>query len=187
MLNILSILSIVAVLLTAGPATPIPAQAAAACQVDYQVVEDWGSGFTAEIIVTNNNQEAVKDWTLTWTFPGDQRINNLWEGTLSRDGRSVSVSNADWNTQMEAGGTASFGFLASYSGVNQIPTGFTLNGQPCSDSTSPPETPFSDPAPAPPPRPKPKPATTEPTRRRQLTRPLYRTLHRWQQLGRPST
>jgi hypothetical protein len=43
----------------------------------------------------------------------------------------VSVANTAGNPTINPGGTASFGFQASYSGTNTDPASFTLNGAPC--------------------------------------------------------
>ncbi|NKY82064.1 cellulose 1,4-beta-cellobiosidase, partial [Nocardiopsis dassonvillei] len=45
-------------------AVPAPASAAAGCEVDYQL-NDWGSGFTASVEITNLG-DAVNGWTLEW-------------------------------------------------------------------------------------------------------------------------
>jgi len=39
-----------------------------------------------------------------------------------------------YNASIPAGGSASFGFQASYSGTNSAPASFTLNGAACSGS-----------------------------------------------------
>jgi cellulose 1,4-beta-cellobiosidase len=74
----------------------------------------------------------VNGWTLAWTFPGDQKITNLWNGSYTQNGASVSVKDAGYNANIPPnGGTTSFGFNLSYTGTNSKPTSFTLNGVPC--------------------------------------------------------
>src|SRR5919197_1831748 len=60
-----------AALLAAAMVAGLPgsAPAAVACRVDYSV-NQWATGFTAQLQVTNNTA-AVTGWTLTWTFGGD--------------------------------------------------------------------------------------------------------------------
>ncbi|MBN1171454.1 MAG: cellulose binding domain-containing protein, partial [Micromonosporaceae bacterium] len=65
-------------------------------------------------------------------FPGDQKITNSWNAAVTQSGTSVTATNASYNGSIPSGGTVSFGFQASYSGVNANPTGFTLNGTACS-------------------------------------------------------
>jgi endoglucanase len=103
----------------------------ATCTVAYSM-NDWGSGFTANVVITNNSSTAVNGWTLTWTFPGNQKITNLWNGSYTQSGTSVSVTNLGYNANIPAGGgSVNFGFNANYSGTNAKPTNFKLNGTAC--------------------------------------------------------
>ena len=98
----------------------------------YVVQNDWGSGATVNVIITNNSGAAISGWTLAWTFPGNQKISNLWNGSYTQSGTSVSVTNLSYNNSIASnGGTVSFGFQLSYSGSNAKPTDFILNGVSC--------------------------------------------------------
>jgi len=100
--------------------------------VNYVIVNDWGAGATIDVMITNNTSSTVNGWELEWTFPGNQQISNLWGGSYTQTGASVSVENLDWNGHIAAnGGSENFGFNINYSGVNAVPTDFTLNGIPC--------------------------------------------------------
>jgi hypothetical protein len=102
------------------------------CSVAYTKPNDWGAGFTANVVITNNGSTAINGWTLAWTFPGNQTITNLWNGSYTQIGQSVSVANLSYNNLIPAnGGTTSFGFNANYSGANNTPAVFTLNGIAC--------------------------------------------------------
>ena len=104
------------------------------CAVTY-AMNDWGSGFTANLTITNNSATPINGWTLAWSFPGNQVITNLWNGSYTQSGKSVSVVNASHNAGISAnGGTANFGFNANYSGANAAPASFTLNGVVCGGS-----------------------------------------------------
>jgi hypothetical protein len=98
---------------------------------------DWGTGATVSVTITNNGATAINGWTLGWTFPGNQKIANLWNGSYTQNGASVSVSNQSYNSTIPAGGTVSFGFNISYSGTNAKPTSFTLNGSSSGATASP--------------------------------------------------
>ncbi|QUX31371.1 cellulose binding domain-containing protein [Nocardiopsis akebiae] len=114
-----------------------PAQAAPICSVDYQL-NDWGSGFTAEVSVTNE-ADSVSDWTLGWEFSGNQRISNSWSAQVSQSGSSVTASGPSWAPGLASGQTATFGFQATYSGTNEVPADFTLNGLDCAGEDEEPE------------------------------------------------
>jgi cellulase/cellobiase CelA1 len=100
--------------------------------VNYDDSNDWGSGFVANVTITNNGSSAINGWTLAFTFSGNQDITNLWSGVLTQSGANVLVGDAGYNSTINAnGGTASFGFQAAYSGSNIAPTTFALIGVVC--------------------------------------------------------
>ncbi|MGX1026749.1 glycoside hydrolase family 6 protein [Streptomyces sp. SAI-097] len=123
--------------------------AAAACTVDYKVQNDWGSGFTAAVTVTNNGA-ATSNWSLGWSYAGSQKVTNSWNAKVSQSGAAVTAANESYNGTLSTGGSASFGFQATYSGSNAIPATFTLNGVTCNvdggtDPTDPPTDPTDPP------------------------------------------
>jgi endoglucanase len=104
------------------------------CRVAYTVPNDWGSGFTAQLTITNTGGTAINGWTLRFTFAGNQRVTNGWNAAWSQPAGSASVTatNLDYNRTIAAGGSVGdLGFNANYSGGNARPTSFTLNGRPC--------------------------------------------------------
>lgn len=115
---------------------------APACVVDYHV-DQWNNGFVGRVTVTNN-AAPVDGWTLTWTFPGDQRVISGWSADVTQAGKTVTVRNQAFNRGIATGASVQFGFQATYQGSNDAPVDFTLNGVRCND-TSPPSTPPSTP------------------------------------------
>jgi Cellulose binding domain len=105
----------------------------ASCHVSYGATSDWGSGFTAALSVSNTGSIAIDGWRLTWTWPGNQTISGgAWNATASQSGHNVTLTNAAWNAVIPAGGSQTgIGFNANYSGVNQPPSAFYLNGSLC--------------------------------------------------------
>jgi cellulose 1,4-beta-cellobiosidase len=112
------------------PPTATPGTGAA-CSVDYDDSNDWGSGFLGNVTITNNGSSPVNGWMLQFDFPGNQQITNLWNGIYSQSGTAVTVNSAGWNSTISANGSISFGFQAAYSGGNQPPATFMLNGVVC--------------------------------------------------------
>jgi chitodextrinase len=88
----------------------------------YHVDNDWGSGFTATITVTNNGTSSISAWQVTWAWAGNQQITNYWSCTLTQSGKNVTAKNAPFNGTIAAGQSTTFGFQASYSGSNSAPT-----------------------------------------------------------------
>nr|WP_256914695.1 glycoside hydrolase family 48 protein [Streptomyces hilarionis] len=123
-----------------------PAQAAGVqCNVDYKT-NDWGSGFTAELTVTNRGTDAINGWTLTYAYAGNQKLSNGWNGSWSQSGQQVTVSNASYNATIAAGAAVSTGAQFTYSGANAAPASFAVNGTVCVGAHQPPVTVLTSPA-----------------------------------------
>ncbi len=132
-------------------ATPTDPSGSGACAVTYTVTSQWQGGFGATVNVTNRGA-AVSSWRVGWTFGAGQKVDTLWNGTVSQSGSQVTVTNASYNGNLGSGQSTSFGFNGSWSGSNPVPTAFTFNGASCNgdNSTPPPST--TPPTPAHPPR-----------------------------------
>ncbi|MFI8205144.1 glycoside hydrolase family 48 protein [Streptomyces sp. NPDC085937] len=115
-----------------------PARAAAVqCSVDYKT-NDWGSGFTTDLTVTNRGTDVIDGWTLTYSYTGNQRLVNGWNGSWSQSGSTVTVKNAGHNGRIAAGGAVTTGAQFSYSGSNAAPASFAVNGTTCTGTHQPP-------------------------------------------------
>jgi endoglucanase len=108
-----------------------PGDAAGTCSVAYRSVGDWGSGFQGEISVRNTGTTALDGWTLGFSFANGQTIDNMWGGTPTQNGGTVSVTPASYTRTIPAGGTITLGFTASRGTTNTAPTAFTLDGTTC--------------------------------------------------------
>ncbi|GAA4670228.1 cellulose binding domain-containing protein [Phytohabitans rumicis] len=95
---------------TAPPTTTPPP--AGACSATYRTVNSWGGGFQGEVTVRAGTS-AINGWTARWTLASGQTISQLWNGTLSVSGASVTVRNVSWNGSLGANGSTTFGFVAS--------------------------------------------------------------------------
>jgi endoglucanase len=113
---------------TTPPTSTPPANGT--CAFTYHVDNDWGNGFTATVTIRNDGP-AVTGWTTSFHFTGNQHVTNAWNGTLTSAGPTVTVTSAGFNASIPTGGTASFGFQATYSGTNTAPTSGTVNGTSC--------------------------------------------------------
>ncbi|MEU3607754.1 glycoside hydrolase family 48 protein [Streptomyces sp. NPDC035033] len=140
-----AVLSLPLGLLAAGAGAG-PAQAAALqCSVDYKT-NDWGSGFTAELTLTNRGTAALNGWTLTYSYAGDQKLTNGWSGVWSQSGKNVTVTNAGWNGTVAAGAAVTTGGQFTYTGTNAAPTDFAVNGTSCTGAHQPPVAVLTSPA-----------------------------------------
>jgi Glycosyl hydrolase family 48/Cellulose binding domain/Putative Ig domain len=104
---------------------------AGACQVTY-TPDQWQGGFTANITIANTGSSAINGWTLTFTFPGDQKITNAWNGVASQSGENVTITNESYNGTLAAGGgSTSLGFQGTWTNSDASPTSFSVNGTTC--------------------------------------------------------
>ncbi|MGY0065789.1 cellulase family glycosylhydrolase [Streptomyces sp. QTS137] len=101
------------------------------CAVAYRVANEWPGGFQAEVVIRNTGSSAVAGWTLNWTFPGSQRITNMWGGTPVQTGSEVGVASAPYTASIPAAGSVTLGFTATTTGSSPSPSAFTLNGSAC--------------------------------------------------------
>ncbi|MDQ1066385.1 glycoside hydrolase family 6 protein [Streptomyces canus] len=104
--------------------------AAVPCTVDYKVQNQWDTGFTAAVTVTNNTT-AKSSWSLKWSYTGNQKVTSGWNAKISQSGTAVTAANESYNGTLGTGGSASFGFQGTYSGTNAVPATFTLDGVTC--------------------------------------------------------
>ena len=113
----------------------------------YEVSQDWGSGFQAEIELQNLDVVAVNDWTISFDYAAD--ISSIWNAAIvARDGDRYTIENAGWNADLAAGQTVAFGFIGA--GDSTAPSNFLVNGEPIDGLPSQPEPITPDPvAPAP--------------------------------------
>ena len=152
----LALAATTALLGTAAVVTAGTASAAAGCRVAYSVTNQWQGGFGTSITITNLG-DPVTGWTLGFAFPSGQNISQLWNGTYTQTGATVTVRDAGYNAAIATNASTSFGFNGTSTGTNTNPTAFTLNGVTCTGGTTattpPPVTPGTPPpsTPAPPP------------------------------------
>lgn len=108
---------------------------AATCS--YRVDNDWGSGFTASIVITNNTSTAVNGWTVNWKY-NRSSITNLWNANQSGT-NPYTASNLSWNASIQPGQSVTFGFQGNVSGgAAEVPvvTGTVCGGVVSSSSSS---------------------------------------------------
>ena len=114
---------------TTPPVTPTTPPSAG-CQVTY-TVNQWNTGFTANVTVKNTSSSAINGWSLKFTFPSGQAITQAWSSVATQSGSAVTLTNAAWNGSIPAGGSQQIGFNGSHTGTNTAPSSFSLNGTTC--------------------------------------------------------
>jgi hypothetical protein len=100
--------------------SPMPT-GSTACSARYSLVNTWPGGFQGQVAVTNTGSAILNGWTIGWTFPGDQKINDLWNGSYVQSGQAVTVTNASYNGTVAAGGTVTVGFTGTFASNDAPP------------------------------------------------------------------
>ena len=80
-----------------------------AMETQMTVRDDWGTGYCADVTVTNNTCESVT-WNVTVTVDGT--VTHLWNGQFVQWEDSIVVEGDSWNSELEVGRSTSFGFCA---------------------------------------------------------------------------
>ncbi|MEV6876174.1 protein kinase [Amycolatopsis sp. NPDC051128] len=114
---------------TAPAPVPPPARAPGApvlpyragCAARYELTNSWPGGAQARVTVHNEGPARLTGWTVTWELPGGTGIRDLWNGTLTRAGSTVTVTDAGWNAVLEPDASVSFGLNQDGTGEPGIP------------------------------------------------------------------
>ncbi|MGI5156320.1 glycoside hydrolase family 48 protein [Microbispora sp. CA-102843] len=122
-----------------------PASAAVACDVKY-AANSWPGGFTASIDVKNLG-DPISSWTLKFSFPNGQTIQQGWSANWSQSGANVTATSMSWNGSLATGASTNIGFNGSWNGSNNAPTSFSVNGVNCGAAPS--QSPSPSPSPSP--------------------------------------
>lgn len=93
----------------------------------------WSGGFGANMDIVNGGTTAVSGWTLNFQFtPG---IQSLWNGSLTNQGGTDTVTNVSWNGAIPVGGKVTLGFVGVGTLTAASLSRATLNGIPCTINT----------------------------------------------------
>jgi hypothetical protein len=101
------------------------------CHVTYTRNSEWGGGFTAQVTIANTGTTAINGWSLTFTYPGDQKVTSNFNGGFSQSGENVTLTNASYNGTIAAGASITDGFQGTWTSNDTAPSGFSLNGTTC--------------------------------------------------------
>src|SRR4051794_18218866 len=102
--------------------TPGAAHAATAA---ITVHSEGDGGYTAELTIRNTETTPLTGWRVEFDLPAGTTIQSAWNTTTARSGGHWTFTPASWNATVPAGGSVSFGWVASGTGK---PTGCLLGG-----------------------------------------------------------
>jgi hypothetical protein len=105
-----------------------------ACHVTYTLNSAWTgppNGFTAQVTIGNTGTTAITSWSLTFTFPGDEKITANFNGGFSQTGENATLTNASYNGNISPGSSITDGFQGTWTSNHANPTSFAVNGTTC--------------------------------------------------------
>jgi lysophospholipase L1-like esterase len=105
------------------PTSAPPTGQVGTCVATYRLTNNWVTGFQGEVTV-QAGAAPVTGWTVRLALAGGQSIVNLWNGVNTGAAGTISVRNAAYNGSLPAGGSTTFGFVATGNGAT-APTGLT--------------------------------------------------------------
>ncbi|WP_213450379.1 cellulose binding domain-containing protein [Rhizomonospora bruguierae] len=88
----------------------------------------WSTGYVASVAIRNGAGTALVTWRVEFDLPAGASLSSVWGATYTRTGDHYTFRNASWAGNVPPGGTATFGFNATGTG---LPLRCTLNGAPC--------------------------------------------------------
>jgi endo-1,4-beta-xylanase len=102
-----------------------------ACHVTFTNQSQWAGGFVDQVVIGNTSTAAISSWSLTFTFPGDQKITSNFNGGFSQSGENATLTSASYNGAIAAGGSVTVGFQGTWVNSDAAPTSFAVNGTTC--------------------------------------------------------
>lgn len=93
--------------------------------VDYTLLSDWGSGYSAQITITNNSDTPMEAWDLEFEF--DREIETIWNAVIKEHvGNKYYITNAAYNSIIPAKSSICFGFNGSKGESSDEPENYKL-------------------------------------------------------------
>lgn len=104
-----------------------------AAKCEYIVTNDWGSGFTANVRITNNGTSPLNGWNVSWSYSDGSRMTNSWNANISGS-NPYSATPLGWNSTIAVGSSIEFGMQGTNGGTRAQVANIT--GTVCSSVTS---------------------------------------------------
>lgn len=89
--------------------------------INFVKSNEWANGFSADITITNNSSQPIKNWTLEFDFDGE--LQNIWNANYKKSGNHYSVTSVSYNNTIQPNNSINIGFNAT---TNNQPTNFKL-------------------------------------------------------------
>nr|WP_157484892.1 glycoside hydrolase family 9 protein [Gilvimarinus polysaccharolyticus] len=97
-------------------------------QCEYIISNEWNSGYTGLIRITNNGSSAINGWNVNWAYSDGSSLVNTWNANVTGS-NPHSASNLSWNGSIAPGQSTEFGFQVNKGSANALVP--TVSGSVC--------------------------------------------------------
>jgi hypothetical protein len=107
-----------------------------ACHITYTLNSAWTgppNGFTSQVTIQNTGTTTINNWSLTFTWPGDEVITANFNGGFSQPAgtENATLTNASYNGTIAPNASITDGFQGTWTSNHANPTSFKINGTTC--------------------------------------------------------
>jgi len=86
------------------------------CSAAYRVTNAWQGAYQGEVVVTNRSTATLNGWTVTLTTSPTITITQIWGGTFTASGNTVTIKPLSYTANPAPNASVSVGFIANVSG-----------------------------------------------------------------------
>jgi endoglucanase len=104
---------------------------------EYIVSNQWSTGFTGTIRISNTGTNVINGWNISWQYANGDRVTSSWNATVT-GANPYAATGLNWNSTIQPGQSAEFGVQGTKGGASaEIPviTGAACAGGPASSSS----------------------------------------------------
>ncbi len=84
-----------------------PSVFAATCE--YNILSEWGAGFTAQVRIVNDSPQQIDGWSVSWSYTDGTNVPRTWDAALSGNNPYVA-RNMSYNRRIAPNASLTFGF-----------------------------------------------------------------------------
>jgi chitodextrinase len=87
-----------------------------ACSATLRVANAWSGAFQGDVTVTDTSSATINGWTATLATAAPITITQMWGGTYTQSGNTVTIKPLSYTATLAPNATATLGFIANVSG-----------------------------------------------------------------------
>ncbi|MFC0504887.1 cellulose binding domain-containing protein [Micromonospora costi] len=103
----------------------------APCQVNYALRRDSGKDFDADLILTNTGEQDLRNWAISFAFPGAQTVVRATPADVRQEGQRVLIRPAATSASLAPGTSEKITLTGRYIEANPLPLDFQVADSKC--------------------------------------------------------